>query len=108
MASPTGKGTRSPPPPPLIGRAGNLTIFITPPPRPPRPPPTTSISNSNPSPVQAPPIRWEGHRAAPRISVESVYEFLWSALAKAQDGNIELHLVVNMFALISFLNYSVF
>ncbi|XP_078150985.1 uncharacterized protein LOC144546299 [Carex rostrata] len=87
MASPAIKGRRPPPPPPLIGKAGNLTIFITPPPQ-----TTTTISNShrttpNPNlfPVQAPPIRWEGDPAVvARNSMESVFQFLWSALAKAQ------------------------
>ncbi|KAJ3704626.1 hypothetical protein LUZ61_008331 [Rhynchospora tenuis] len=82
MASPTlqKKTARPLPPPPVIGRAGNLTIFIT---------PSTSI---NSSPVQAPPLRWQADPIpAATTSLQSLlYDFLSTSLAKAQHVHSSL------------------
>ncbi|KAJ3676883.1 hypothetical protein LUZ60_002607 [Juncus effusus] len=67
------------PPPPMIGRAGNLTIFITPP----------SNPNPSPSPVQAPPMRFEKDVVS-KVSSESIYEFFLSAVSKLEDVHSRL------------------
>lgn len=95
-------------PPPVIGKAGSYTVFITPPPNPtpsegPRSPiasPTPSLSASTPEkeaplpakaspppppppPVQVPPRQFEKPAAK---SSGSVFGFFWDAIVKVQNG----------------------
>lgn len=96
-------------PPPVIGKAGRYTVFITPPPTPkpsesPRPlspslnpipspgsrnvaplpvrVPSPSLAPAAP-PVQVPPPQFEKLSSRPPASV---FGFFWNAVAKVQDG----------------------
>lgn len=78
-------------PPPVIGKAGSLTVFITPPPTPrsngasPRPSPAVKTAPPPPPPpVQVPPPQFE--KAA--TSSGSVFGFFWDAVAKVQDSKL--------------------
>nr|CAD1824805.1 unnamed protein product [Ananas comosus var. bracteatus] len=84
-------------PPPVIGKAGSLTVFITPPPTPrsngasPRPSPAVKTAPPPPPPpppppVQVPPPQFE--KAA--TSSGSVFGFFWEAVAKVQDMHSSL------------------
>ncbi|OAY63075.1 hypothetical protein ACMD2_24097 [Ananas comosus] len=80
-------------PPPVIGKAGSLTVFITPPPTPrsngasPRPSPAVKTAPPPPPPpVQVPPPQFE--KAA--TSSGSVFGFFWDAVAKVQDMHSSL------------------
>lgn len=74
--------TREPPPPPVIGKYGLYTVFITPPSAPNS---VTSVPNPTPipqkdaplAPIQVPPQQFEKHS---RVGV------FWEAVAKVQDG----------------------
>ena len=94
-------------PPPVIGKAGSYTVFLTPPatpnpseaPRSPVPspgsnpssgprkvaplPPKSPPSPPPPSPVQVPPLNFEKPRTE---SSGSAFGFFWDAVAKVQDG----------------------
>ncbi|XP_038973494.1 calcium-dependent protein kinase 27-like [Phoenix dactylifera] len=96
-------------PPPVIGKAGRYTVFITPPPTPksseaPRPlssspklrpspsprnvaPLSVSITPPAPPPVQVPPQQFEKPAARPS---GSVFGFFWDAVAKVQDVHSSL------------------
>ncbi|XP_073008408.1 uncharacterized protein [Typha latifolia] len=94
-------------PPPVIGKAGRLTVFITPPPTPrlsesprskiARPSPTKASPLTEkappapavapPPPVQVPPQQFE--KPAARSS-DSVFGFFWDAVAKVQDVHSSL------------------
>ncbi|CAL9106782.1 unnamed protein product [Musa acuminata var. zebrina] len=103
---------RTPPPPPLIGKAGCYTIFITPPttptpselPRSPIASPAPSLRANNPDkdaplpakapspllpppPVQVPPLRFEKPVST---SSGSVFGFFWDAVAEVQDAHSKL------------------
>ncbi|KAH7688125.1 Formin homology 2 domain (FH2 domain)-containing protein [Dioscorea alata] len=98
-------------PPPVIGKAGRYTVFITPPPTP-RPssnspkPPTPSPRPVNaaafavndptspppppppPPPVQVPPQQFE--KPASQKGSASSFGFIWDAIAKVQDVHSSL------------------
>ncbi|CAL9049868.1 pollen-specific leucine-rich repeat extensin-like protein 3 [Musa acuminata AAA Group] len=106
----------TPPPPPVIGKAGSFTVFITPPstPTPSEGPrsriasPAPALSSSSPGkeapfpvkaslsppplvaappPVQVPPQQFE----KPAVkSAGSVFGFLWDAVVKVQDAHLSL------------------
>nr|CAD1829778.1 unnamed protein product [Ananas comosus var. bracteatus] len=107
MAAPR---AREPPPPPVIGKAGRLTVFITPPPTPkpfpsPRPSPGKASRSPapppsptpRPPPVQVPPPRFE--KAAPR-SPGSALGLLQGAVARVQEVHSSLdEYLANLFGL---------
>lgn len=96
-------------PPPVIGKAGRYTVFITPPPTPrpssnspkpptssprsiPRPRPVNAAAfavkdptSPPPPPVQVPPQQFE--KPASQKGSASSFGFFWDAIAKVQDGN---------------------
>ncbi|THU52118.1 hypothetical protein C4D60_Mb10t00640 [Musa balbisiana] len=95
----------APPPPPVIGKAGRYTVFITPP-RAPKPSDAPSVSPQAgspvkvaplpekatpspppPPPVQVPPMQFEKSSTK---SSGSVFGFLWDAVAKVQDAHSSL------------------
>ncbi|RRT83626.1 hypothetical protein B296_00001766 [Ensete ventricosum] len=71
----------APLPPPLIGKAGRYTVFITPP-RAPKPSDAPSVS-----PRTASPVKFEKPSTK---SSGSVFGFLWDAIAKVQDAHSSL------------------
>ncbi|WOK96319.1 proline-rich receptor-like protein kinase PERK9 [Canna indica] len=100
------------PPPPLIGKVGRYTVFITPPrapkpsesPNPPIASPDVGISSSaakvspfpektapsplpTPPPVQVPPLQFD--KTASKSS-GSIFGFFWDAIAKVQDAHSSL------------------
>ncbi|KAJ8485299.1 hypothetical protein OPV22_017784 [Ensete ventricosum] len=100
----------TPPPPPVIGKAGSFTVFITPPSTPTpsegrrsriaSPAPALGSSSPGveaplmppppvaaPPPVQVPPQQFE----KPAVkSAGSVFGFLWDAVVKVQDAHLSL------------------
>eukprot|EP00262_Sarcandra_glabra_P009031 TRINITY_DN23006_c0_g1_i1.p1 TRINITY_DN23006_c0_g1~~TRINITY_DN23006_c0_g1_i1.p1 ORF type:complete len:130 (+),score=14.50 TRINITY_DN23006_c0_g1_i1:234-623(+) len=69
-------------PPPVIGKVGRYTVFITPPVTP-KPSQTVSGSPKVPPPVQPPPQQFD---KPPRDrSSNSVFGFFWDAVAKVQN-----------------------
>ncbi|XP_058067980.1 uncharacterized protein LOC131217187 isoform X1 [Magnolia sinica] len=69
-------------PPPVIGKAGRYTVFITPPSTP-KPPQNAAESPKTPPPVQPPPQQFEKPASVARSS--SGLGFFWNAIAKVQD-----------------------
>ena len=74
--------------PPVIGKIGYYTVFVT---------PTTksssesssvrdsdSLKKNNHSPVQPPPVQYQKTAS----SYASTFGFFWDAIAKLQDGNV--------------------
>ncbi|XP_078433774.1 hydroxyproline-rich glycoprotein family protein [Wolffia australiana] len=95
--------TREATPPPIIGKAGRYTVFITPPAAPktpslsPRPAglpcelspsPSSSPTAKSPPPVQVPPLQFEGKQCIAPCS--SVFGLFWDAVAKVQDAHSRL------------------
>ncbi|RRT43474.1 hypothetical protein B296_00056390 [Ensete ventricosum] len=102
----------TPPPPPVIGKAGSFTVFITPPSTPTPSEgrrsriasPAPALGSSNPGveapfPVEAPLMPPPPVAAPPPVQVPllqfekpavksagSVFGFLWDAVVKVQDG----------------------
>ncbi|PIA40862.1 hypothetical protein AQUCO_02400130v1 [Aquilegia coerulea] len=97
-------------PPPLIGKAGRYTVFLTPPKTPspsPKPqsqsqqlksespkvqsivpPPPPSPSPLAPPPVQPPPQQFE--KSANNVLSSSAFGFFWNAVAKVQNAHSSL------------------
>lgn len=81
-------------PPPIIGKAGRYTVFITPPSTPqpsenglPSSPKKVAVSTP-PPPVQPPPHRFE--KQPPPASGPSVFGLFWDAVAKVQNAHSSL------------------
>lgn len=92
-ASPTARESTTPPP--IIGKVGRYTVFLTPPSTP-KPPQDKSPTDSPKIPVQAkecpkvsppppvqPPPQQIDKKPSPNSS--SVFGFFWNAIAKVQD-----------------------
>ncbi|XP_077238338.1 uncharacterized protein LOC143879708 [Tasmannia lanceolata] len=77
----TNPKSRESTPPPIIGKAGRYTVFLTPPSTP-RPPSNLAESPKVIPPVQPPPPQFDKpiHRSS-----NSSFGFFWSAVAKVQD-----------------------
>lgn len=116
MAAAAREGT----PPPIIGKAGRYTVFITPPATPktpspsPRPlglpsglspspgstpksmevaPPTIRVPSASPQPPLAPPVQVPPLQFDGKPSSSpsnSAFGFFWDAVAKVQDGTLSL------------------
>ncbi|KAF3786495.1 hypothetical protein EJ110_NYTH25309 [Nymphaea thermarum] len=73
-------------PPPIIGKAGRYTVFITPPKMPDQTP--EKAGSPEPTPEKAsPPVRpppQQFGKAAPEPSSDSLFGFFWNAVAKVQ------------------------
>ncbi|XP_077223244.1 uncharacterized protein LOC143856831 [Tasmannia lanceolata] len=68
-------------PPPIIGKAGRYTVFLTPPSTP-KPSSNLAESPKIPPPVQPPPLQFDksSHRSS-----NSAFGFFWNAVSKVQD-----------------------
>ncbi|KAK4793568.1 hypothetical protein SAY86_024003 [Trapa natans] len=84
--------TRVPVPPPVIGKIGPYTVFMTPPspPKPPVIPIDTPVQASLPPPVLPPPQRFEKPVPSYSLRDESISGFFKSAIIKVQNAHSSL------------------
>ncbi|KAK9076809.1 hypothetical protein SSX86_005143 [Deinandra increscens subsp. villosa] len=78
-----------PPPatPPMIGKIGPYTVFVTPPPTPQQPSfDESSPVKSSPPPVLPPPVQYHN----PDSAYGSKFGFFWDAVAKVQNAHSSL------------------
>ncbi|KAJ9548590.1 hypothetical protein OSB04_021133, partial [Centaurea solstitialis] len=73
-------------PPPVIGKIGYYTVFVTPNPK--SSPESSSQKNSNHSPVQPPPVQYR--KTGSDSSYGSNFGFFWDAIAKLQNAHSNL------------------
>ncbi|CAN6448158.1 unnamed protein product [Victoria cruziana] len=93
MATSRGAATT---PPPIIGKAGRYTVFITPP----KVPDQTPEKARSPEPTpekESPPVRpppQQFGKVAPETSSHSLFGFFWNAVAKVQrvHSNVDEYL----------------
>ncbi|KAL8223040.1 hypothetical protein R6Q57_020439 [Mikania cordata] len=71
---------KQPATPPMIGKIGPYTVFVTPPPTP--KPQFESSPPIHPPPVLPPPVQYEKSASA----YDSKFGFFWDAVAKVQNG----------------------
>lgn len=95
-------------PPPIIGKAGRYTVFLTPPstPSPATPKPPSQLKSESPKtpstpppppplkivppPVQPPPQQFEKPSSFRSSSDSSAFGFFWNAVAKVQNAHSSL------------------
>eukprot|EP00268_Persea_americana_P041448 TRINITY_DN4130_c1_g1_i1.p1 TRINITY_DN4130_c1_g1~~TRINITY_DN4130_c1_g1_i1.p1 ORF type:complete len:130 (-),score=26.68 TRINITY_DN4130_c1_g1_i1:588-929(-) len=92
MAASTTAKEPTTPPPPVIGKAGRYTVFLTPPstPKPPQSPTSDSpkILPQTESPKIPPPVRPPPQQFARKPTPNSSpFGFFWNAVTRVQDRN---------------------
>ncbi|KAD4179891.1 hypothetical protein E3N88_28542 [Mikania micrantha] len=75
---------KQPATPPMIGKIGPYTVFVTPPPTP--KPQFESSPPIHPPPVLPPPVQYEKSASA----YDSKFGFFWDAVAKVQNAHSSL------------------